>query len=944
MKAHNAGPWMALPLFIALICLAGYTHAQLYFSNLNLSNGACWYFDDDLIAFEHTGTPANNSLAIGNVSGYSFRSNGRIVMKDHFKVSCLPGSTGRAIFSATNGDLPVQVLTADYPDAVPIYSKVELGFDPASIPNEDIAGRIEAFLTEAYGILKPGTQDYDDAFDQGLIINPYDPAHISVDLVLYPPSSPHTDATIRYGFFYREFKRIFIQGRYDWSGPSGDFPWRVRFAPDEIGHWAGFLNIWVGEHQVKADLPLSFEVTASDDPGYIGISRQNGAYFTFSGSGEGFIPMGNDYGWPREQWGGCVTANCVNNDDHRMSGTAGAEMSNFVDEVSEYNGVQAANCTRLLFTPWAFSIEREKLNNYDTRQIEMWELDKYLEQLEEAHMRLILGQGEGEFHSGVGDAWPHYNQGWEWNPYHEPQKHSEDPHLDHKGIAGVSTLADFLVDPQAKKFYKARLRYMESRWGYSTALFMYDILNEANKMGADMDDGSNDDANWTLLRPDVVAWCNEMAGYLKNDLKTKHLTAVACGNPGFGGPVGKERLMLEQPNIDVVGAHAYMNREGVSRIYGDKINDLRANDYILKPVVMEEAGTWVFDKSYNCNDIHEHNWMWASLLSGYAGPVMPWSWRRYNMAYTSLGVYSDPPNYGPVNAYYGEYERNFIAQRRFAELLEFDQYGYTYSHSLNSYTLSTTSNQRFETFLARRSTNLIFGWVHNRSSQTYNSPYDCLNQTTDVNMAALLGSPDGYHMLVETPQHTGGGFANEDGYVTVAGFPWDTYEFRPLTQHSIRIEQLPINARYSIEWFYTWGTQGGEIEPSLTQLSTVDAFGRAYFTIPATVREGQARRPGDWAFRATRVKSAAGPTDPEPPSMLAMFDVNRNRLHAFFGGPYDGIVNVYDAVGHQVAAMTVSGVPDLDLDASQLSAGLYHITAISRSTGERSGCSVIISR
>ena len=63
-------------------------------------------------------------------------------------------------------------------------------------------------------------------------VNPFDPKQISLEAVF---TSPTGKKVKRLGFYYQPFK---ADRNFDkWKTVTTTFPWRIRFAPDEIGEW-----------------------------------------------------------------------------------------------------------------------------------------------------------------------------------------------------------------------------------------------------------------------------------------------------------------------------------------------------------------------------------------------------------------------------------------------------------------------------------------------------------------------------------------------------------------------------------------------------------------------------------------------------------------------------------------------------------------------------------
>lgn len=778
------GAWT---LVLAFCCAALSGHAQYYVNGLSLSDApGIDQFDEQHVLLDHVPPPASNELKIGPNTGlYTFRSNGRVTIRDYFKVSCLPGTTSanRAIIGASNQRLAAELLVGTYTN-MPEYELMEWGVRlDVSEGLGNIQDRIDAFFADQALFQpqwKPGTTAYDEAFKNGLMINPYDPAHISVDLVLYRPSSPHTAPVIRYGFYKGlDYDLLDPDSPGDpvtnpWVTLHGPpYPWRVRFAPDEVGHWAGFINVWIGpqndgmgSRRCPETYGFGFDVdNAAGEEGYVIVSPDQPDYLVYHGSGRQYVPCGQNYAWPKEYWDGCVSGNCVNIHDHRMRPSVRAELQTFVKNFSHGgHGEQTGNATRTFFTTWGFMVEREHLGDYSTRDIEMSELDRYFETLEKNGMKTWFSFGEidyadGEKHS-VGSAgnWV-YNQGWWWNPYNDPadpnepsDHHDHDPNQHHKGISGVHTPYDFVTNPQALQFYKNRIRYIDARWGYSKALLGYD-WNEVNLAGL-WDGGSTDPGSHY---PGFKNWLKRLTSYIKQGLHSPHLTSIGVAEIRMANDVDANAILslyTDLPDVNVVSDHVYGNGEGTDRVASQHLDWIRtAAPPITKPMLIEESGTWEYEAVNLCTDLHVHNAAWSGALSGVAGPPFVWPWRRYTLPYVTVdwsvgNQSSDPPYYGTGGPYHGEYEHNYPGLRSFIEEMDAAHHAYRYYNAGHfsdpnptRYMFDAGQNQskQYEVYSAvRADKQLAFGWVHDRSSIAYNYGGDCCNQVVNNNSGPVL--------------------------------------------------------------------------------------------------------------------------------------------------------------------------------------------------------------
>jgi hypothetical protein len=114
---------------------------------------------------------------------------------------------------------------------------------------------------------------------------PYDPAPpngippgagVTADAVFINPDGNEFRQP---AFYYQKFQEGVQNGR-DWSYPTSDFVWKVRFSPNQIGEWK--YKIVVQDGNGTAETPLrAFTVIPSSSRGFIRVSRADSRYFEF---------------------------------------------------------------------------------------------------------------------------------------------------------------------------------------------------------------------------------------------------------------------------------------------------------------------------------------------------------------------------------------------------------------------------------------------------------------------------------------------------------------------------------------------------------------------------------------------------------------------------------------------------------------------------------------
>jgi hypothetical protein len=100
-------------------------------------------------------------------------------------------------------------------------------------------------------------------------------------------------------FYYQEFDDQVKSGR-EWFYPTGDFSWKVRFAPQQTGTWQFKLRAQDASGLTETE-PQSFTVVTSDNKGFVRVSEQDPRYFEFD-DGTYFPALGYNMNYDHVSW------------------------------------------------------------------------------------------------------------------------------------------------------------------------------------------------------------------------------------------------------------------------------------------------------------------------------------------------------------------------------------------------------------------------------------------------------------------------------------------------------------------------------------------------------------------------------------------------------------------------------------------------------------------
>lgn len=576
-----------------------------------------------------------------------------------------------------------------------------------------------------------------DKFEVGIQIqqlvinNPYDPDEIRVVGEFVSPTNQiiKVDA-----FWYKDFQIcncpspvVLENCGYTRRQDDPNFlienttnhPWRIRFAPKELGEYKYRVILISNNQVIETSQFYGLEVFQSSNKGFIKVSDDDSRRFQFS-KGDQFIPIG--FNW--------ATFEFQYNFNRRLL----YDMEEAIDKLSQNGG----NTIRFFLTSGDYGVEWENLGNYNERQNRAFILDKIFEYALSRNIYLILVlHGSFEIRNNTS----HYGDiTWDSNPYKQLLGINEHP-------------IKFYSNQACIKKYKQRMRYLASRYGYSTNLLAYEQENETDGMHVSFVEGNSFDYQYDNPA-NVLILKNWMTGNIleikKNDNNHIHTTSMGFGWSFSRGAPNDAPFYSDQ--IDFTQEHMY--NPALNQIYQKNYFASRAIDLLNKPYMIGEFGndcraypeqsfTNVAPNPYTSgNYFHDvtdvHNVNWGTLFSNAVGPGLYW-WSQHMMnacwggqyryfkpisafiqnedfikdkllPYTNTcegsGPEDDPENHNPVldDCYEQSYTGLAIEER------------------LKGNRVVTNKDDKVEVFLLKNSIKVL-GWVHNKNNYWYNLPH-----------------------------------------------------------------------------------------------------------------------------------------------------------------------------------------------------------------------------
>lgn len=385
--------------------------------------------------------------------------------------------------------------------------------------------------------------------------NPYLQEDIALDMLLTAPSG----------------KKIVLPCFYVSGKPAEISSWKARFTPQENGSYTYNFRL------TKTGVPVTFSknafvlVTASKKNGF--LQAKNNWTLQFD-NGKAFRGIGENICWESRA-----------SDDSKFFKELHEKPLYDYEYLLPSLQKHGGNFFRTWICSWNLPIDWKKdfNNNRYTNSDEYYNpsaLQKFdrLVDLSDSlglYIMLTLGPGAYEIKNG--------------------------------GFA--NSTADFFVNPLSAIQYKNRLRYIISRWGYSTAIGAWEFFNEVDNVQF-----SNRDQ--PIAASDIVKWHDDMSTYLKATDPYHHLVTTSISHRDLAG-------LNSLSNIDINQKHIYKNTKIIPATivsYEQKFN---------KPYVIGEYG-YEYDWQKNFNlfaeemDSDYKRGLWYGLFS--STPILPMSW------------------------------------------------------------------------------------------------------------------------------------------------------------------------------------------------------------------------------------------------------------------------------------------------------------------------------
>lgn len=549
---------------------------------------------------------------------------------------------------------------------IPLYDKFELG---VKLPSA-IQSQINDFLNGQTGL------------------NPYDPDQVKVECVFN--GGAHT----RYGFYYRDY----IVQNDTWVEKPTDYTFRICLAPEVKYSYKADINLYINGILTET-VTRYFGTQDSGNPGHLEMANGNLLKMQYK-NGQIFFGIGQNVPYAIPDSLGLKCA-----DGPRGSCNAPHTFQKqriFLSDLADNGG----NFTRIrldalnMLCEWPYRRElitdppapnkplSSYLTNYNDNQRYLWEYDRTFETMENRGIKAILCILQDQSFSVDGAYDPHHLYTWNNNPYST---------ITGNNLAGCKA---FFTNQQSINTYRKWLFYIQARYGYSTSLAMWQMINEtanaANATGKkhalDID---------PVFGSDLKAWVCDMAYYVQQSYPLRPVTT------GFVSPVNLKNFAYNC--LNVWSSNSYVGYVSNDHEYQDSDYDRSevsfgpGDGYFpnYKPFFWGELGIGdsanvMDEKSDRCF----HNAIWASTFGGGISNGLYWNdWEQKH------GV---------------NHRKNFKSLRNFTDMIDFSQ-RLEPGISKDQGALGTQYNIReiHTWWLRNGAKNFVAGWTKNNSANLF---------------------------------------------------------------------------------------------------------------------------------------------------------------------------------------------------------------------------------
>jgi len=426
--------------------------------------------------------------------------------------------------------------------------------------------------------------------------NPFDPEVVDVSGQFVCPDGTTESVP---GFFYQGYQRRRVAGA-EKLVPMGRSQWKIRYAPRQLGRYHYYVTVEDGE-TVRTDT-ATFLCVESDEHGFVRMSPRDPAYFEFD-DGTFYYPIGHNIASARdtraEKMGVYVSA---------------AEGTFAFDRFLSKMGAHGENFGRVWMSPWSFEIEWTKdynshfagLGRYSLHNA--WRLDHVVEAARRQGVYLMLLMAS---HGEITDHESNFQGSKDSSGKSRPEWGS--PYWSANG-GPIGATNDFYTDATVLKLYERQARYIAARWGYSTAIMAWEILNEPDLHSAF--------GPRARTAPEFGRNCARFTRELMIEFR-RHDPARHLLTTGLWQDLADHTLpVLTIPEMDFFAAHVFS--AALPQHLRERYDQIKARSG--KIVFVTEADFSPFPRGADVTLRSMRVPLWSSFMMPHPGAATPWWW------------------------------------------------------------------------------------------------------------------------------------------------------------------------------------------------------------------------------------------------------------------------------------------------------------------------------
>ncbi len=415
-------------------------------------------------------------------------------------------------------------------------------------------------------------EKYEISFSSSYVpSNPFDTGEFKIAGKFTSPSGKVSEVN---AFYFHDYLRQ-LESDGENLYPYGTCFWKLRYTPQEEGSHIYSIGVYRNGIRVSGMEDGRFTAERSRKKGFVRWDRKDPFYLSFQ-NGQFFYPIGHTLRSDDDQ----RSPYRYEFEPPKRMGTSA------YDDYFRKMSANGENYARIWMSAWWAGIEWNPyyaphyrgLGRYSVENA--WRLDYVLDSAEKNDIYVDLTLiNHGQF--GRPDA------EWRDNPYN----------ILNGGM--LKSADEFFTDSTAMEYFRRRLDYIISRWGYSRNIVFWELWNEI-------------DLTLNYNTQNVKKWHETMHPYLRRIDPYKHpITTHYCRRDA-------DPVVWAIPQIEMIVGNSY-NAEMVKFV----LDFFTKRKPFEKPMLINEYGV---GRNRTSVENNLHAGIWASSMTPMTGSALFWWW------------------------------------------------------------------------------------------------------------------------------------------------------------------------------------------------------------------------------------------------------------------------------------------------------------------------------